>query len=115
MLTLHAPVTETVPVQHAVLDVRQELTAIDAAINADGLHCNAAGIWRALLAPENKRLKGDVLILVASLASLEKTPGQGVRVSQRQLVTRCASIKRLLRLADQCGWPAIHEVLSAGA
>jgi hypothetical protein len=110
MLTLHAPVTETVP--DAVLNVRAELNRIDAAINADTLHCNAAGIWKALLAPENNSLRGDALVLTAALASLERRPGQGVRVSKAQLAARCASLKALLILADKVGWVTIHETLS---
>jgi hypothetical protein len=73
----HAPVTVTEPVSN----VLQELTAIDEAINADGLPCNPDNLWRALLAPENQDVKGDALILVGTLASLEKHQEQGVRVS----------------------------------
>ena len=110
MLTLQ-PVSAPATVHEPVKDLRQKLAAINAEFRAENLPVNCDGIWRVLLAPDQK-LTGDLLIMAAGLASLEKHSGQGVRVFKWQLAQRCTTIKRLLMLASEFGWTAIHNALS---
>jgi hypothetical protein len=111
MLALQqAPTTPTTT--EPVSDARQEVNAIDEGFASDGLPFNSDGTWRALLSPKNQDVKGDALILLVTLASLEKHQGQGVRVSHAQLAKRATSIKRFLRLADQIGFQEIMNMLS---